>query len=799
MAEQDESKVMQLAAITGGDLGVCAGILASCDGNLEAAINLLVGGPTPPRRYDEGGVGGGGGLVDVGNNATDQARVGGNSVSSSSLDAVATDSALRAVEASQAAAAAAAVVSAASESATSNANVTDISLDEDIVAAAIAASLDETGAAVPSGGTSTDEESLLRDISRLLTTTEPEFGSSSAGSRDEGATRTATAGSFSARSLSSSSQSSSFATASSVSGVTTVAAVVKTSLASSLSPSIPTPTPPSSSSSSSASSSSPFEYTLVVSYIDQTHIVALPRSGLLRDLQGRLQDLTGLAPAVQLLFGWPGADSAGSGGNVRLRTLMGSSESAELLLASLDEDAVVPQVESAAAAAATAAGGEEEGAGGRADEGGYRGNSRADSSNVSASDTSLMSMVSELAKMSSSSGSISSSSEEEEEEEEGGSLLSAYGEAYGDSPLPPYANEQRPRRSERRRGGGARDTAGISPYSDEEDAAIFGEQDAEDLKQERESLIPPERLNDPGAFAERFSARYGANSPSFLPLAFTEAAAIAADEPRPLLVYLHDDLSVETNVFCDVLCNKVVGDYLSRHFVLWGWDMSWPAARHALFTSTRGHVRISHRISGTYPCLVSMVRTRSGWRIMDTIEGFHAASDLVERLERAQRSCAPILTEQAAERQRLRERAAEVSAQDSAFEQSLKADRAKAEQRAREEREQKEREAKEKLARQESQAERQTLAEGVPDEPASDAEDVCVVQFRMPGGQRIKRRFARTWPLRVVANFLGSQGYRHSAFQMVIHPHRVLSSDVFEQTIASLGLGARQLITVEEL
>ena len=43
----------------------------------------------------------------------------------------------------------------------------------------------------------------------------------------------------------------------------------------------------------------------------------------------------------------------------------------------------------------------------------------------------------------------------------------------------------------------------------------------------------------------------------------------------PLLVYLHDDNVVETNIFCsETLSNSLIASTIEANFLLWGWDIS---------------------------------------------------------------------------------------------------------------------------------------------------------------------------------------------------------------------------------
>ncbi|CAF1535741.1 unnamed protein product [Adineta ricciae] len=80
-------------------------------------------------------------------------------------------------------------------------------------------------------------------------------------------------------------------------------------------------------------------------------------------------------------------------------------------------------------------------------------------------------------------------------------------------------------------------------------------------------------------FDKCFQRRYNA-CPSFYPGFLQEACQTAfdsliIDERRPVLVYIHNDNSLFTDVFCaNVLCSEKVIDYLLDNYFLWPWDVT---------------------------------------------------------------------------------------------------------------------------------------------------------------------------------------------------------------------------------
>jgi len=73
--------------------------------------------------------------------------------------------------------------------------------------------------------------------------------------------------------------------------------------------------------------------------------------------------------------------------------------------------------------------------------------------------------------------------------------------------------------------------------------------------------------------------RYGSVHPIFfigsLADAIKEATSVPAAQRKPLLIYLHHDRSILSNVFCSqLLCAESIVNYLSQNFVSWGWDLT---------------------------------------------------------------------------------------------------------------------------------------------------------------------------------------------------------------------------------
>ena len=75
------------------------------------------------------------------------------------------------------------------------------------------------------------------------------------------------------------------------------------------------------------------------------------------------------------------------------------------------------------------------------------------------------------------------------------------------------------------------------------------------------------------------SLRYGSTCPLFfigsLAEAIKEATSGNAHMRKPLLIYLHHDRSILSNIFCSqLLCAESVVNLLSANFISWAWDLT---------------------------------------------------------------------------------------------------------------------------------------------------------------------------------------------------------------------------------
>ncbi|CAF1309725.1 unnamed protein product [Rotaria sordida] len=98
-------------------------------------------------------------------------------------------------------------------------------------------------------------------------------------------------------------------------------------------------------------------------------------------------------------------------------------------------------------------------------------------------------------------------------------------------------------------------------------------------------------------------------------------------ERRPLLIYVNNDKSLYSNLFCkQLLCNDKIIEYLLNNYVLWAWDVTFPSNGEKLneiFKTTFSQWKIGYSL-GTctneqYPFLIGIRRSTNGDYLFDRL------------------------------------------------------------------------------------------------------------------------------------------------------------------------------------
>ncbi|XP_065834232.1 FAS-associated factor 1-like [Oscarella lobularis] len=338
----------------------------------------------------------------------------------------------------------------------------------------------------------------------------------------------------------------------------------------------------------------------------------------------------------------------------------------------------------------------------------------------------------------------------------------------------------------------------------------------------RELLLPENSEDNADSllqFLVQFQDRYGEIRPDFYVGAFGEAIKEAfeckAIERKPLVVYVHHDFSIQSNVFCStVLCSAPVVQYLNDNFVTWGWDVTHKTNEKRLLEIVTKHFgsvvadTVENFKPDQLPVLLIVVKSRGGMDVFAVLQGHISGDELMANLMSAcdafQQAKEIDVKEEAerAARQEIKEQ------QDAAYKASLEADRQKAElqERARQEEQvqllAKERAAQNVIQEKVKEEEKQRELRGrLPSEPPDDGSaKLAVLRFRFPDGSQVTRRFLAENRLELLFMFVASQGYPQPKFCIKANfPKKEISALADTLTFEAAGLCPRETLFVEEV
>uniref|UniRef100_A0A8C2BQ85 Fas (TNFRSF6) associated factor 1 n=1 Tax=Cyprinus carpio TaxID=7962 RepID=A0A8C2BQ85_CYPCA len=296
---------------------------------------------------------------------------------------------------------------------------------------------------------------------------------------------------------------------------------------------------------------------------------------------------------------------------------------------------------------------------------------------------------------------------------------------------------------------------------DFEDAPEFGVDESEIFGMgssscQKSPMMPENSENEGDAllhFTAEFSRRYGDCHPVFyigsLEAASQEAFYGKARDRKLLAIYLHNDESVLSNVFCSqMMCADSIVSYLSQNFITWAWDVTKEANKARLLTMCTRHFgsvvaqTIRTYKTDQFPLLLIVMGKRTSNEVLNVIQVYR--SDEREAREMVKRE------------------------QDEAYRLSLEADRKKREAQEREEAEQVRQERIRKEQEEEREAIRLSLEQALPPEPKEDdGEPISKLRIRTPSGEFLERRFLGSCKLQVLFDFVASKGYPSDEFKLL--------------------------------
>lgn len=245
-----------------------------------------------------------------------------------------------------------------------------------------------------------------------------------------------------------------------------------------------------------------------------------------------------------------------------------------------------------------------------------------------------------------------------------------------------------------------------------------------------------------------------------------------------LAIYLHDDRSVLTNVFCDQLlkCDSIM-QTLQHNFVLYGWDLTHESNKH-LFLSALTCVGVTATMTvrslmvSELPTILVVGKTRSTHEVLSIIHGNVSRDELLNKLIDTMNMYAEQREVEVREENERAAREAVKMEQDEAYNESLEADRRKEEaKRLKQQTEATERqraETERHEAETQREAARMAAESVVPAEPPVGTAGITKIRIRQPnGGAPLERRFDGQSKLQDLLMYVASKGFPLSDWKVI--------------------------------
>jgi len=318
------------------------------------------------------------------------------------------------------------------------------------------------------------------------------------------------------------------------------------------------------------------------------------------------------------------------------------------------------------------------------------------------------------------------------------------------------------------------------------------------------AAVSTDSRGDVAAFSRQWEERYGPLHPPFHSGSYSQVLEEAKRELRFLLVYLHCEEHQDTARFCrEVLGNQLVVDQVAaQNIIFWGCSV----------TSPEGY-RVSQALrENSYPFMAMIVLRQNRMVVVGRREGMVQAEVMMQWMQDTVTDYEAFIVAARAERDERNLDREIRSEQEAAFAETLRRDQER-EQRAREQEEvdRREEEERERLRREEIDRKDQIvkmkieLAGEIPDEPELGGEDTVRVVIKLPGGQRLERRFLLSHSLKHIYYFVFCHPDSPDQFDIVTNfPRRTLpckpsTALPAPPSLKEAGFGKSEMLFVADL
>ncbi len=289
--------------------------------------------------------------------------------------------------------------------------------------------------------------------------------------------------------------------------------------------------------------------------------------------------------------------------------------------------------------------------------------------------------------------------------------------------------------------------------------------------------------------------------PPFHRGSYAQALDEAKRQLKFLLVYLHSAEHQDTERFCrETLTSRALVEFLEQsQMLLWGCAVE----------SGEG-ARVSQAMrESTYPFLVVIVLRQNRMMVVGRVEGFLPAQALVQRLEEIVRDNEAFIVEARHDREQRERNQSIREQQDAAFRETLRQDQEKERKKREAEEAKRRQEEEEKRLQREAQERKDRIKQmkvdlviEIPEEPEEKHPEAVKLLIKLPGGQRLERRFIKSQSLKCLYYFVFCHPDSPDEFDITTNfPRKVLQCrpEDHPPTFEEAGLGQATTLFVHDL
>lgn len=305
-----------------------------------------------------------------------------------------------------------------------------------------------------------------------------------------------------------------------------------------------------------------------------------------------------------------------------------------------------------------------------------------------------------------------------------------------------------------------------------------------------------------------FQRRFGEQTPIWFIGSLDDAAREAygtntkTNDRKMLAIYIHNEKSISANIFCSqILCSTEIVNFLSENCISWAFDVTEYENKHRIYAQidkmfgSQMATQLRRMSDDDFPVLILANGKGPTNEATEIVKGDHSIDAVMTKLLHSldisnTRKQEDIQTELERE-----QRENEISQQESAYEQSLRADRERIKKQQEEEERKRTEERKAREEEHNNLRKKEEMENKLPPEPPATDKDVCQLRFRFPDGRMAVRRFKTTEKLSVLFIYMGSEGFQESGFRLLRQfPRADLSVLKRSQTLKDLGLKQDNLV-----